>query len=101
MVVVRLRRLDFRGGLRFWRREKKNHSSVVFYERMTKALESRGLLRSPEQTPLEFAAMTGMPEATLLTRSYNRVRFGAHELTTAEAARIEEWLRRVEKSGDN
>jgi transglutaminase-like putative cysteine protease len=97
MLVARLRRLGFRGGFGFWRRKKKNYSSVVFYERMTKALASRGLLRTPEQTPLEFAATIGMPEATLLTRSYNRVRFGAHELTTAEAARIEEWLRRVEK----
>ncbi|HEY0100730.1 MAG TPA: transglutaminase domain-containing protein, partial [Pyrinomonadaceae bacterium] len=97
MVVARVRRWDFRRGLNFWRREGKNYSSVVFYERMTKALESRGLLRAPDETPLEFAAATGMPEATLLTRSYNRVRFGAHELTTAEAARIEEWLRRIEK----
>lgn len=94
--VARLRRLSFRGSLGFWRRARKNYSSVAFYERMTKALESRGLLRAPDETPLEFAATTGMPEATLLTRSYNRVRFGAHELTTAEAARIEEWLRRME-----
>jgi len=101
LLVARMRRMSLLGFFKPWRREKKNHSSVVFYERMTKALESRGLLRSPEQTPLEFAAMTDMPEATLLTRSYNRVRFGAHELTKAEAARIEEWLRRVEKSGDN
>ncbi|MCA1556241.1 MAG: DUF3488 and transglutaminase-like domain-containing protein [Acidobacteria bacterium] len=97
LLVARLRRMSLPGLLKFWRREKKNYSSIVFYERMTRALESRGLLRASEQTPLEFAAMTGMPEATLLTRSYNRVRFGAHELTTAEAARIEEWLRRVEK----
>ncbi|HYO99011.1 MAG TPA: DUF3488 and transglutaminase-like domain-containing protein [Pyrinomonadaceae bacterium] len=88
---------DLPAWLPFWRRKKRNYSSVVFYERMIKALESRGLLRPPDQTPLEFAATTGMPEATLLTRSYNRVRFGAHELTTAEAARIEEWLRRIEK----
>jgi transglutaminase-like putative cysteine protease len=96
-LVSRLRRLSFWERLKFWGRAGKNYSSIAFYERMTKALESRGLLRAPEETPLEFAATTGMPEATLLTRSYNRVRFGAHELTTAEAARIEEWLRRIEK----
>jgi hypothetical protein len=67
---------------------------------MIKTLETRGLLRAPDQTPLEFAASIGMPEALLLTRSYNRVRFGAQELTTAEAARVEEWLRRIEKSSD-
>jgi len=97
LFAARARRWNLAWLLRFRRREKKNHSSVVFYERMIKALEARGLLRAPDETPLEFAATTGMPEATLLTRSYNRVRFGAHELTTAEAARIEEWLRRVEK----
>lgn len=96
LLVSRLRRLSFWERLKSWRRAGKNYSSVAFYERMTKALESRGLLRAPDETPLEFAATTGMPEATLLTRSYNRVRFGAHELTNAEAARIEEWLRRME-----
>lgn len=100
MIGMRLRRVDLKGMLRFRRRARKNYSSVVFYERMIKTLEARGLLRAPDETPLEFAATTGMPEATLLTRSYNRVRFGAHELTTAEAARIEEWLRRVEKESE-
>jgi transglutaminase-like putative cysteine protease len=97
LLVARMRRWSVWERLKFWQRARKNYSSVAFYERMTKALESRGLLRSPDETPLEFAATTGMPEATLLTRSYNRVRFGAHELTTAEAARIEDWLRRIEK----
>ncbi|HLL73140.1 MAG TPA: DUF3488 and transglutaminase-like domain-containing protein [Pyrinomonadaceae bacterium] len=98
LFIVRARRWDVPAWWPFGRRrKKKNYSSVVFYERMIKALESRGLLRAPDETPLEFAATTGMPEATLLTRSYNRVRFGAHELTTAEAARIEEWLRRMER----
>jgi hypothetical protein len=100
LFVSRARHWDLAGLLKFRRRKGKNYSSVVFYERMLKALEARGMLRAPDETPLEFAAATGMPEATLLTRSYNRVRFGAHELTTAEAARIEEWLRRVEKDGD-
>ncbi|HEX8129578.1 MAG TPA: DUF3488 and transglutaminase-like domain-containing protein [Pyrinomonadaceae bacterium] len=97
LFVARARHWDVAWLWRFRRRAKKNYSSVVFYERMVKALEARGMQRAPDETPLEFAATTGMPEATLLTRSYNRVRFGAHELTTAEAARIEEWLRRVEK----
>ena len=100
LLVARARRWDLTGLLKFGRREKKNYSSVVFYERMIRAFESRGMLRAPDETPLEFAAATGMPEATLLTRSYNRVRFGAHELTNAEAARIEEWLRRVEKESE-
>jgi hypothetical protein len=100
LFIARARHWRLAGLLKFRRRERKNYSSVVFYERMVRALEARGMLRAPDETPLEFAASTGMPEATLLTRSYNRVRYGAHELTTAEAARIEEWLRRVEKSGE-
>jgi hypothetical protein len=99
LIAARARRWDLAWLLKFRRRERKNYSTVVFYARMIKALEARGMLRAPDETPLEFAAATGMPEALLLTRSYNRVRFGAHELTTAEAARIEEWLRRVEKEG--
>jgi len=97
LIAARARRWDFAWPLKFRRRERKNYSTVVFYARMIKALEARGIIRAPDETPLEFAAATGMPEALLLTRSYNRVRFGAHQLTNAEAARIEEWLRRVEK----
>ncbi|MCA1564683.1 MAG: DUF3488 and transglutaminase-like domain-containing protein [Acidobacteria bacterium] len=97
LFVARARRWEWAWLLNFGRRERRNYSSVVFYERMIKVLESRGMMRAPDETPLEFAATTGMPEALLLTRSYNRVRFGAHELTTAEAARVEEWLRRIEK----
>jgi hypothetical protein len=97
LFVARARHWNLPRLLKSRQGERKNYSSVVFYERMIKALEARGMLRAPHETPLEFAAATGMPEAILLTRSYNRVRFGAHELTTAEVARIEEWLRDVEK----
>jgi hypothetical protein len=41
-----------------------------------------------------------MPEALLVTRAYNRVRFGAHELKPDEAARVESWLRRIEDAGE-
>jgi protein-glutamine gamma-glutamyltransferase len=71
-------------------------SPVRFYERMTRALEARGLRRAPEQTPLEFASALDAPEALLLTRAYNRVRFGAHALTPDESRRVEEWLRKIE-----
>jgi len=97
LFIARARRWNVAWPWKFRRGERKNYSSVVFYERMIKVLEARGMSRAPDETPLEFAATTGMPEAILLTRSYNRVRYGAHELTTAEAARVEEWLRRVEK----
>jgi protein-glutamine gamma-glutamyltransferase len=75
------------------------HSAVGFYERMSKALAARGLERAPAQTPLEFATTTGVPEALLVTRAYNRVRFGAHDLSPADAKRVETWLQSLEGNG--
>jgi len=74
-------------------------SAVVFYERMSKALAARGHERAPAQTPLEFATTTGLPEALLVTRAYNWVRFGAHDLSSADAQRIETWLQSLEGNG--
>ncbi len=72
------------------------HASIVeFYERMQEALASKGFVREPHQTPLEFAYAVGMPEAVKLTERYNRVRFGAAGLSRAEAQEIDEWLRAV------
>ncbi|MFN2455983.1 MAG: transglutaminaseTgpA domain-containing protein [Pyrinomonadaceae bacterium] len=76
----------------------KPDSAVAFYNRMTQALASRGLQRAPNETPLEFATSTQMPEALVLTRAYNRVRYGEQRLPAAEAAEIEEWLRSLETS---
>ncbi|HEX8354194.1 MAG TPA: DUF3488 and transglutaminase-like domain-containing protein [Pyrinomonadaceae bacterium] len=70
---------------------------VEFYERMTAALASRGLSRRPDETPLEFAEAVGTPEALAITRAYNRVRFGARDLTGAEAEEVARQLRRVEE----
>jgi hypothetical protein len=70
---------------------------LVLYERMTKALEARGFHRTNDQTPLEFALSIGMPEVLTITRAYNRVRYGAHDLTPAEMDKIESWLQRMER----
>ena len=74
-------------------------SAVVFYERMSKALATRGLERAPAQTPLEFATTTGLLEALLVTRAYNRVRYGAHDLSPADAKHVETWLQSLEGNG--
>ena len=70
---------------------------VEFYERMTAALTARGLTRRADQTPLEFAEAVGGPEVLAVTRAYNRVRYGAHDLTRAEAEEVERHLRRMEE----
>ena len=62
---------------------------VEFYERMTAALSARELVRRADQTPLEFAEAVGTPEVLAVTRAYNRVRYGAQDLTRAEAEEVE------------
>ncbi len=70
---------------------------VEFYERMTAALNARGLARRADQTPLEFAEAVGTPEVLAVTRAYNRVRYGAQDLTRAEAEEVERHLLRMEE----
>jgi transglutaminase-like putative cysteine protease len=95
-LARRIWRLGFWRGLKLWRREPEGHSVIEFYERLTKVLAARGLRRAPDETPLEFAAATGLNEALQITRAYNSVRYGEHHLSTPEAAEIEEWLKRME-----
>jgi hypothetical protein len=96
-LVKRIRRFGF-ARLFFRRRQVEDGrgSIVEFYERMTKTLAARGLKRAAGETPLEFAAATGMPEALKVTKAYNRVRFGDQKLSATEATQIEEWLERME-----
>jgi transglutaminase-like putative cysteine protease len=70
---------------------------VEFYERMTATLGSRGLSRRPDETPLEFAETVGTPEVLAITMAYNRVRFGARDLTGAEADEVERQLTTLER----
>ena len=71
-------------------------TDVSFYRRLVAALEARGQRRDAHQTPLEFAAATGLPEAVSVTRAYHRVRYGARPLTPDELAEVEENLKKVE-----
>lgn len=82
-----------------WRRlrisrsyQRSNHSAVEFYERLTSLLAKRGVVRSPDQTPLEFAAGAGFGEAVFITRAYNRVRYGAAKLSVSDQKEIERSL---------
>jgi len=90
--------------LKVWRwladrfRRRRPASIVEFYDRMLKVLASKGLIREPHQTPLEFAYAVGMPEAVSVTEKYNRVRFGEKFLSVSESAEIEHWLTRISTS---
>jgi protein-glutamine gamma-glutamyltransferase len=97
LLVRRIRRLGFWRFFSRTREEDARGTVIEFYERMTEALDARGLKRAPGETPLEFASATGMAEALSITRAYNRVRFGEAKLSAAESAQIEEWLSRMEE----
>jgi hypothetical protein len=71
-------------------------STIEFYERMLTALARRGIRRSPDQTPMEFAAAFNMIEAMTIIHAYNRVRFGREQLSLAELKEIESSLANLE-----
>jgi protein-glutamine gamma-glutamyltransferase len=74
----------------------RRHASIVeFYDRMQTVLASKGYVREPHQTPLEFAFALSMPEAVKITERYNRVRFGEKGLTGTEVDEMENWLEEI------
>jgi hypothetical protein len=98
LALVRLKQLGWRG---FWSIRKSNEregSSVAFYERLTGLLAERGLTRSVDQTPLEFATETRMDTTMRITQAYHRVRYGAETLSTKEIRQIDKWLNEMEEA---
>lgn len=87
--------------LKVWRRitdlfrGRRPASIVEFYDRMLKVLASKGYVREPHQTPLEFAYAVGMSEAVSVTEKYHGVRFGDRFLTVRESDEIEGWLTQI------
>jgi transglutaminase-like putative cysteine protease len=72
--------------------EGRTYSRVQFYERLVSLLEQRGLERDKHLTPLEFADSLNSSEALLITRAYNRVRYGSERLSPKERKEIEQAL---------
>jgi hypothetical protein len=72
--------------------EGRTYSRVQFYERLISLLEQRGLERDKHLTPLEFANTLNSSEAMLITRAYNRVRYGSEHLSPKERKEIERAL---------
>jgi transglutaminase-like putative cysteine protease len=88
-----------------WRRgavvegdEEGTSSSVDFYERLMGAMEQRGLSRDKHLTPLEFANTLGHGPAMMITRAYNRVRYGGQRLSATEKREIEKALLELEST---
>jgi hypothetical protein len=99
-------------GRRFWHsmwgrslvttgEEDGTYSSVEFYERLLNALEQRGLARDKSLTPLEFAKNLDSGQALMITRAYNRVRFGGQRLSATEKREIENALSELERTNPN
>ena len=96
-LLIRLKRFGWRGLRTSSRTPNPQRSAIEFYERLTKVLAERGIKRAPDQTPLEFAAGVGLSDAMTITGAYNRVRFGAEQLSASEIRSIEELLEKAER----
>jgi hypothetical protein len=75
----------------------RRESAVMFYEQMLAIAARGGLLKSAEQTPLEFAAVSGMDEISEITVLYNRVRFGGAALDADETRRVSRLLAELKR----
>jgi transglutaminase-like putative cysteine protease len=67
-------------------------SAVLFYEQMLAITARAGLIKRPDETPIEFAAGAEFPQVHEITVIYNRLRFGGVRLEEGEAARVSRLL---------
>jgi transglutaminase-like putative cysteine protease len=78
------------------------HAAALSYRHMLRLLERRGWKKSPDQTPLEFAAVLPSTAVaapvTHLTQIYQAARFGSHP---ADAARLASLLAEVQAALQN
>jgi transglutaminase-like putative cysteine protease len=81
--------------------EGRTYSNVQFYERLISLMEQRGVSRDRHLTPLEFAKTLKSNEALLITRAYNRVRFGGQRLSASEKKEVERALGALEAMDRN
>jgi len=72
------------------------YSNVEFYERLISLMEQRGVARDQHLTPLEFADSLKSNQALVITRAYNRVRYGGQRLSAMERKEVERALFELE-----
>ncbi len=98
LAAKRVRRLGWRKGLSLsGEQPTPGASTVAFYERLTALLAQQGIQRDPYMTPLEFAGAVNFAPALVITKAYNRVRFGGQELSRLELQEIERTLNELER----
>lgn len=66
-----------------------------FYLEMEKILRKKGFLRSPGETPMEFAGRTNLDEAKEITEAFHLVRYGGGTLSKDDDLRIKKALERL------
>jgi len=89
-----------RRGLDHATADGRNYSNVQFYERLVSLMEQRGVLRDKHLTPLEFANTLRSNDVMVITRAYNRVRFGGQKLSAIERKEVERALFALEGNTD-
>ena len=109
--------LRFFGGL-LWRfiaskwsdSARRNRPRIEFYRRFESMLAKRGIRRTKEQTPKEFALSAQEQLANLLPDAavaelpakivdmFYQVRFGAEHLDNADTERLENWLGKLQQA---
>jgi hypothetical protein len=79
-----------------WRRRlarrEYRQSAVLFYEQMLAIALRAGLVKQPDQTPVEFALASGLSPIREITTLYNRVRFGGAQLDESETRQVSDLL---------
>ena len=99
-LILFARKILRRTGVLRTAEEGRAHSRIQFYERLISLMEQRGVARDKHLTPLEFAKTLKSSEALLITRAYNRVRFGGQELSAIEKREVERALNALERVND-
>ena len=86
--------------LRWFNRRKHDHqaTAVLFYEQMLAVAARGGMVKAPEQTPMEFATSASYAQIREITILYNRVRFGKSALNDEETNRVTELLAELKKA---
>jgi transglutaminase-like putative cysteine protease len=101
LTIILLRRVwkfGWKDGLSFVRSEYVPNPTVEFYDRLLSLMAQRGVHKDKDVTPLEFARKVGTRDAALVTRAYNRVRFGKEQLSSIEVREIDRILNALENT---
>ena len=68
-----------------------------YYLEMLRLLKKRGYVRSPSETPLEFARRVGGSEVRAITEAFERERYGGARLSDREMERVRGFLGEMRK----